>query len=86
LLSWCFGCQRGGCIYDLASLLGGGTWGRDPRGEAFKTARELVAAALGLAALREHNSPARELEPGVRCGRTVGVWELEPERPLGARR
>jgi hypothetical protein len=25
---WCFGCQRGGRIYDLASLLSGGPWGR----------------------------------------------------------
>jgi hypothetical protein len=24
---WCFACQRGGRIYDLASLLAGGTWG-----------------------------------------------------------
>ena len=44
---WCFGCQRGGRIYDLASLLSGGAWGRDLRGEAFRSARELVAAALG---------------------------------------
>jgi hypothetical protein len=44
---WCFGCQRGGRIYDLASLLAGGFWGRDLRGEAFRVARELVAAALG---------------------------------------
>jgi hypothetical protein len=43
----CFGCQRGGRIYDLASLLAGGAWGRDLRGEAFRSARELVAAALG---------------------------------------
>ena len=43
---WCFGCQRGGRIYDLASLLAGGPWGRDLRGEVFRTARELVAAAL----------------------------------------
>jgi len=44
---WCFGCQRGGRIYDLASLLAGGAWGRDLRGEAFQSARELVATALG---------------------------------------
>jgi hypothetical protein len=43
---WCFGCQRGGRIYDLASLLAGGSWGRDLRGEAFRSARELVAAAM----------------------------------------
>jgi hypothetical protein len=44
---WCFGCQRGGRIYDLGSLLAGGAWGRDLRGEAFRSARELVAAAFG---------------------------------------
>jgi hypothetical protein len=43
---WCFGCQRGGRVYDLASLLAGGTWGRELRGEAFRSARELVSAAL----------------------------------------
>jgi hypothetical protein len=26
---WCFGCARGGRIYDLASLLSGGPWGRE---------------------------------------------------------
>jgi hypothetical protein len=43
---WCFGCARGGRIYDLASLMSGGTWGRELRGEAFRAARELVAAAV----------------------------------------
>ena len=43
---WCFGCARGGRIYDLASLLAAGPWGRDLRGEAFRSARELVAAGL----------------------------------------
>jgi hypothetical protein len=43
---WCFGCARGGRIYDLASLLSGGAWGRELRGEAFRSVRELVAAAL----------------------------------------
>jgi hypothetical protein len=32
---WCFGCARGGRIYDLASLMAGGSWGRELRGEAF---------------------------------------------------
>jgi hypothetical protein len=44
---WCFGCGRGGRAYDLGSLLVGGPWGRDLRGEAFRAARELVVAALG---------------------------------------
>jgi hypothetical protein len=43
---WCFGCSRGGRIYDLASLLSGGAWGRELRGEAFRSVRELVAAAV----------------------------------------
>ena len=29
---WCFGCARGGGIYDLASLLEGGPWGTELRG------------------------------------------------------
>jgi hypothetical protein len=44
---WCFGSQRGGRVYDLASLMTGGLWGRELRGEAFRAARELVGAAVG---------------------------------------
>jgi hypothetical protein len=43
---WCFGCARGGRIYDLASLLSGGAWGASLRGEAFRSVREMVAAAV----------------------------------------
>lgn len=43
---WCYGCSRGGRAVDLASLMAGGTWGRNLRGEGFRAARELVAAAL----------------------------------------
>jgi hypothetical protein len=43
---WCYGCARGGRIYDLASLLAGGPCGERLRGDAFRAARELVAAAL----------------------------------------
>jgi hypothetical protein len=43
---WCYGCARGGRIYDLASLLAGGPWGPALRDDAFRAARELVAAAL----------------------------------------
>jgi hypothetical protein len=47
---WC--CHSGGCgargaIYDLASVLLGGPWGRELRGEAFKRARNYVADAFG---------------------------------------
>jgi hypothetical protein len=41
---WCYGCARGGRIYDLASLLSGGPCGERLRGDAFRAARELVAA------------------------------------------
>jgi hypothetical protein len=44
----CYGCQRGGTIYDLASLLQRGPWGRDLRGEDFRAARRRVHDALGL--------------------------------------
>ena len=43
---WCFLCARGGRIYDLASLLEGGAWGRDLRGEAFWQLRRIVEAAV----------------------------------------
>ena len=36
---FCFGCNRGGRIYDLASLLISGPWGADLRGDAFRAAR-----------------------------------------------
>jgi hypothetical protein len=42
----CFGCARGGRIYDLASLLSGGAWGASLPGEAFRAARVLVVAAV----------------------------------------
>jgi hypothetical protein len=37
---------RGGRIYDLASLTSGGAWRRKLRGEAFRSVREMVAAAV----------------------------------------
>jgi hypothetical protein len=47
---WC--CHSGSCgargaIYDLASVLLGGPWGHELRGEAFKRARAYVADVLG---------------------------------------
>jgi hypothetical protein len=47
---WC--CHSGGCgargaIYDLASVLLGGPWGHELRGDAFKRARAYVADAFG---------------------------------------
>src|SRR4051794_6883845 len=49
---WCFGCTRGGRIYDLASLLLGGSWGRQLRGEPFRRAQALVHERLGVAPRR----------------------------------
>ena len=47
---WC--CHSGACgargtIYDLASVLTGGPWGRELRGEAFTRARARVREAFG---------------------------------------
>jgi hypothetical protein len=44
---WCYGCARGGRIYDLASLLVEGPRGRDLRGDAFAAAVERARQALG---------------------------------------
>jgi RepB DNA-primase from phage plasmid len=43
---WCFGCNRGGGIYDLASALQGGPTGAMLRGSAFSAARERVRESL----------------------------------------
>jgi hypothetical protein len=45
---WCYGCQRGGAIYDLASLLEGGPWGHDLRGDHFTEVKRRVHDQLGL--------------------------------------
>ena len=47
---WC--CHSGGCgargaVYDLASVLLGGPWGRELRGEAFRRARAYVRDVFG---------------------------------------
>jgi DNA primase len=44
----CFGCNRGGRIFDLASLLIGGPWGIDLRGDAFRAARTELERRLGV--------------------------------------
>jgi hypothetical protein len=56
---WC--CHSGNCgargaIYDLASVLLGGPWGRELRGEAFKRARAYVADVFG----ERRPQPAKE--------------------------
>jgi len=40
---FCFGCERGGSIYDLAAAL----WGIEPRGSGFAALREGLRSALG---------------------------------------
>ena len=40
---FCFGCNRGGSVYDLASEL----WGMDPRRDFLKLRRRIAAALLG---------------------------------------
>ena len=56
----CFGCARGGSAYDLASLLDGGKWGRDLRGQAFRTAKHTVYRALGIHT-EAHTQNGREI-------------------------
>jgi hypothetical protein len=46
---FCYGCNRGGRIFDLASLLIGGPWGVDLRGDAFRAARAELERRLGVA-------------------------------------
>ena len=46
----CHGCGRGGSIYDLASLLERGPWGKDLRDEQFRRVRQHVWQLLGIAA------------------------------------
>jgi hypothetical protein len=53
-------CRARGAIYDLASVLLGGLWGRELRGEAFKRARAYVADVFG--ELRNEPQPAKENE------------------------
>lgn len=44
---WCFGCSRGGGIYDLASLMEHGPSGSGLRGEAFVRARAAALSRTG---------------------------------------
>ena len=64
---WC--CHSGGCgargaIYDLASVLLGGPWGHELRGEAFKRARAYVADVFG--ELSGEHDGAASRRPGER--------------------
>jgi RepB DNA-primase from phage plasmid len=50
----CHGCGRGGSIYDLASLLERGPWGKGLRDEHFRRVRRHVWQLLGIAADQPH--------------------------------
>jgi hypothetical protein len=54
----CFGCGRGGRIYDLASLLEGGPWGRALRDEQFRQVKRQVWERLGITADEPNLAPA----------------------------
>jgi hypothetical protein len=67
---WC--CHSGDCgargaIYDLASVLLGGPWGHELRGEAFKRARAYVADVFGELG-GDHDGTATD-RPGERSRR-----------------
>ena len=51
-------CGAGGAIYDLASVLLGGPWGQQLRGEAFRRARAYVVEVLGEP--RDERQPVKE--------------------------
>lgn len=59
----CFGCQRGGSIYDLASLLAHGPGGRRGalQGEHFKRVKRQVHELLALDQAAANRHPARDL-------------------------
>ena len=52
---YCYGCRRGGSIYDLAAQL----WGRDPRGHEFRRLRSHLQALL------DRTPPAPRATPGA---------------------
>ncbi len=55
---YCYGCSRGGRIYELASLLEGGPWGRrDLCREVFTQVKERVHSELGFETSGEVSSP-----------------------------
>ena len=67
------GCGARGAIYDLASVLLGGPWGPQLRGEAFKRARAYVIDAFGELPGDRHNQ-RRRVDDGStkRAGRPPG--------------
>ena len=61
------GCGARGAIYDLASVLLGGPWGHELRGDAFNRARAYVADVFGEQG-EDHDGPAT-CRPGERSRR-----------------
>ena len=85
-------CGARGAIYDLASVLHGGPWGRELRGEAFERARARVVAVFGERQVSAAHAPAprrsqspRRSRPGlyVVCGPRRG--QRDARRPRGRR-
>lgn len=68
----CYGCSRGGAIYDLASLLDGGSWGRALRGEEFRAVKRRVHDALGLDPPPTARRDGRPQRPRRREASSVG--------------
>jgi hypothetical protein len=80
---WC--CHAGDCgargaIYDLASVLLGGPWGRELRGEAFTRARARVVELFGVHTA-EVALPAQTRSPKVPGSIPVGGMASAPHTP-----
>jgi hypothetical protein len=66
---WCFGCSRGGRIYDLASLMSGGAWGA-------RAARRGVSIGQG-----EGGGGGPLTQPP--CGHDLGIGQVRPRALQG---
>jgi DNA primase RepB-like protein len=66
----CHGCGRGGSIYDLASLLEGGPWGRALRDEQFKRIKDAVWQLLGIASDRPSQAQRKASAPRHEAARS----------------
>ena len=71
---WCFGCGRGGGLYDLASLLEGGPWGRELRGSSFSELRRSL--------MQRPTSRRRARRHPARGPHSEADHAPEPVRPL----
>ena len=71
----CYGCQRGGTIYDLASLIDGGACGRALRGEEFRGVKARVQEQLGIG---PPPAPARCRRPRTNAKRSEHAGNENP--------